>query len=96
MVEGLRCESRNFSIQSLPRAGIVRINFCQTCLKYSNRFADKAEKLLGATSNMAGVAGVSGQHEAFEAARLAVQQLRNECETLKADMKRHKSEHGDA
>ena len=39
---------------------------------------------------------MSGQHEAFETARLEVQQLRNECETLKADMKRHKSEHGDA
>jgi hypothetical protein len=45
---------------------------------------------------MAGVAGVSGKHEVFEAARLEVQRLRGECDTLKADLKRHKSEHGDA
>jgi hypothetical protein len=68
---------------------------CQTCLDYSNRLAVKAEELL-ATSNMAGVAGVSGRRETFDAATLEVQRLRTECETLKADMKRHKSEHGDA
>jgi hypothetical protein len=72
------------------------MKFCQTCFDYSNQFAVKAEELLAATSNMAGVAGVSGRRETFDAARLEVQQRRNECETLKADMKRHKSEHGDA
>jgi hypothetical protein len=43
---------------------------------------------------MAGVAGVSGKRETFDAATLEVQRLRTECETLKAEIKRHKSEHG--
>jgi hypothetical protein len=72
------------------------MKFCQTCFDYSNQFAVKAEELLAATSNMAGVAGVSGRRETFDAATLEVQRLRTECETLKADMKRHKSEHGNA
>lgn len=70
------------------------MQFCQTCLDFSERFAAKTEELLGATSNMAGVAGV-GQHKAFEAARLEVQRLRSECETLKAEIARHKLEHSD-
>jgi hypothetical protein len=72
------------------------MKFCHTCLDFSNRFAVKTEELLGATSNLAGVAGVSGKHGVFEEARLEVHRLRTECETLKADMKRHQSEHGDA
>ena len=66
------------------------------CIDYLNRFAAKTEELLGATSNMAGVAGVRGKRGVFEAARLEVQRLRTECDTLKADMKRHESEHSDA
>jgi hypothetical protein len=72
------------------------MKFCQTCLDFSNRFAAKAEQLLSETSKMAGLAGADGQREAFEAARSEVQRLRGECDTIKADMKRHKSEHGHA
>jgi hypothetical protein len=72
------------------------MKFCQTCLDFSNRFAAKAEELLVATSDMAGMAGVRGKHEAFEAGRVEVQRLRGECDTVKADMKRHQSEHGHA
>jgi hypothetical protein len=72
------------------------MKFCQTCLDFSNRFAAKAEELLIATSDMAGMAGVRGKHEVFEAARREVSRLRGECDTIKGDIKRHKSEHGDA
>jgi uncharacterized RmlC-like cupin family protein len=71
------------------------MKFCPTCLDFSNRFAGKIEELLVATSNMAGVAGVVGRRDAFQAARLEVQRLRTECKILKAEMKRHKSEHRD-
>jgi hypothetical protein len=71
------------------------MKFCQTCLDFSNRFAAQTEELLDVTSNMAGVAGVSGMHEVFEAARPEVQRLRGEGETLKAEMRRHQSEHRD-
>jgi hypothetical protein len=73
-----------------------QMKFCQTCLDFSNRFAAKTEKLLAATSDMAGMAGVGSKPEAFEAARVEVQRLRGDCATLKADMKRHKSEHDHA
>jgi hypothetical protein len=66
-----------------------------TCLDFSNQFAAKAEQLLGATPKMAGFAGV-GKRELFEAARLEVQRLRAECDTVRADMKRHQAEHDDA
>jgi outer membrane murein-binding lipoprotein Lpp len=70
------------------------MRFCQTCIDFSSRFAASTEQLLAATSKMAGVAGV-GQREAFEAATAEVQRLRSECDALKMDMKRHKSEHCD-
>jgi hypothetical protein len=69
------------------------VKFCQTCLDLSNRFAAKTEQLLGATSDMAGVAGVVGKREVFEAARVEADRLRTECDILKADLKRHRSEH---
>jgi hypothetical protein len=69
------------------------MKFCQTCLEFSNLFAAKTEHLLGATSAMAGVAGVDGKREVFEAARVEAGRLRTECDILKADMKRHRSEH---
>jgi hypothetical protein len=74
----------------------LKIRFCQRCLDFSNQFAAKAEQLLGATSDLAGVAGVGSKREVFEAARLEVQRLRAECDTVKADMKRHQAEHDDA
>jgi hypothetical protein len=69
------------------------MKFCQTCLDLSNRFAAKTEQLLAATSDMAEAAGVDGKREVFEAARLKARRLRTECDLLKADMKRHQSEH---
>jgi hypothetical protein len=69
------------------------MKFCQTCLEFSNLFAAKTEQLLGATSDMAGVAGMDGKREVFEAARLEAGRLHTECDILKADMKRHQSEH---
>src|SRR4051794_2284031 len=69
------------------------MKFCQTCLDLSNLFAARTEQLLGATSDMAEVAGVSGKREIFEAARVKARRLRTECDILKADMKRHQSEH---
>jgi hypothetical protein len=69
------------------------MKFCQTCLDFSNRFAAKTEQLLGATSAMAEVAGVDGKREVFGAARVEARRLRTECDILKADMKRHQSEH---
>jgi hypothetical protein len=68
------------------------MKFCQTCLDFSNRFAGKIAELLGATSDMAGLAGVGGKREAFQAARAEVERLRGECDTIKAEMKHHKSE----
>jgi hypothetical protein len=62
----------------------------------SNLYAAKAEQLLGAKSDMAGVAGLGSKREVFEAARLEVQRLRTECNSVKADLKRHQSEHGNA
>jgi hypothetical protein len=44
---------------------------------------------------MAGIAGI-GKREAFEAARVEVQRLHHECDSVKADMKRHQSERGHA
>jgi hypothetical protein len=72
----------------------MHIKFCQTCLDFSNRFAAKTEQLLVTTSDMMGVAGISSKCEVFEAARLEVERLRAECDTVKADMKRHLVEHG--
>jgi hypothetical protein len=72
------------------------MKFCQTCLDFSNQLAAKTEELLRATSEMAGIAGAHGKHEAFEAARVEVQRLRGECDTVKADMKRHQSQRGHA
>jgi hypothetical protein len=72
------------------------MKFCQTCLDFSNRFAAKAAELLGATSDMAGLAGVGGKREVFEAARVEVQRLRSDCDNIKAALRRHKSEHGHA
>jgi hypothetical protein len=69
------------------------MKFCQTCLEFSNLFAAKTERLLGATSDMAEVAGVGGKREVFDAARVEAGRLRTECDILKADMKRHRSEH---
>jgi hypothetical protein len=69
------------------------MKFCQTCLDFLNRFAAKTEQLLGATSDMAGVAGVGGKSEVFEAARREVQRLLTERDTVKAEMTRHQSEH---
>jgi hypothetical protein len=71
------------------------MKFCQTCLDFSNLYAAKTEELLAATSDMAGIAG-HGKRWAFEAARVEVQRLRDECDTIKADMKRHQSEAGHA
>ena len=61
------------------------MKFCQTCLDLSNRFAAKTEQL-GATSDMAEVAGVDGKREVFEATRLEARRLRTECDILKADI----------
>jgi hypothetical protein len=69
------------------------MKFCRTCLDFSNRFAAKTEQLLGTTSDMAEVAGVDGKREVFEAARVEARRLRTECDILKADIKRHQSEH---
>jgi hypothetical protein len=69
------------------------MKFCQTCLDFANRFAAKTEQLLGATSDMAEVAGVDGKREVFEAAKVQARRLRTDCDTLKTDMKRHQSEH---
>jgi hypothetical protein len=74
----------------------MHIKFCQTCLDFSNQFAAKTEQLLVATSDLAGIAGVGRKREVFEAARLEVQRMRAECDTVKAAMKRHQAEHGDA
>jgi hypothetical protein len=71
------------------------MKFCQTCLDFSNLYAAKTEELLAATSDMAGMAG-HGERGAFEAARVQVQRLHEECDSVKADMKCHKSEHGHA
>jgi hypothetical protein len=71
------------------------MKFCQTCLDFSNLYAAKAEEMLAATSDMAGIAGI-GKREAFEAARVEVQRLHDECDSVKADMKRHQSERGHA
>jgi hypothetical protein len=72
-----------------------QMKFCQTCLDFSNRFAVKTGELLAATSDMAEMAG-HGRRGAFEAVRVEVQRLRGECDAIKADMKRHKSERGHA
>jgi hypothetical protein len=69
------------------------MKFCQTCLDFSNVYAAKTEELLAATSDMAGMAG-HGKRGAFEAARVRVQRLHEECDAVKADMKRHQSERG--
>ena len=71
------------------------MKFCQACLDFSNLYAAKTEELLAVTSDMAGMAG-HGKRGAFEAARVEVQRLRGECDTIKADMKRHKSGRGHA
>jgi hypothetical protein len=57
---------------------------------------DEGRRTSGCTSNVAGVAGMSGRRETFDLATLQVQRLRTECDTPKADMKRRQSEHGDA
>jgi hypothetical protein len=72
------------------------MKFCQACLNFSNLYAAKTDELLSATSEMAGLAGVGGNRKAFEAAKIEVQRLRGECDTIKADMKRHQSEAGHA
>jgi predicted RNA-binding protein with PIN domain len=73
----------------------MKVKFCPTCLNFCNQFAAKTEQLLVATSDMAGAAGIRSKREVFEAARVEVQRLRAECETVKAAMKRHQTEHGD-
>jgi hypothetical protein len=77
------------------QAKLVQMRFCQTCLDFSNLYAAKTEELLAATSDMARIAGI-GKREAFEPARVEVQRLRDECDSVKADIKRHQSERGHA
>ena len=78
----------------MGKQAALQMKFCQTCLDFSNQFAAKTEQLLAATSDLAGMAGWGGKREAFEAAKLEVQRLRGECNTVKSDMKRHQSERG--
>lgn len=67
-----------------------QMKFCQACLEFSKLYAAKTGELLAATSDIAGHA----KRGAFEGARVEVQRLRGECDTIKADMKRHQSERG--
>ncbi len=77
----------------MAKQSVSPMKFSQTCLDFSNLYAAKTEELLDETSNLAGMAG-HGKRGAFEAARVEVQRLRGECETVKAGMKHHQSERG--
>jgi hypothetical protein len=67
------------------------MKFCATCRDLSERSADEAEKLLNATGDLAAMAG-KGDQQAFDAARIEVQGIRAQCQTLRADVARHRSE----
>lgn len=71
------------------------MKFCHTCLDFSSLYAAKTEELLAATSDMARMAG-AGKRGAFEAARVQVQRLHEECDRIRADMNRHQSKSGHA
>jgi len=54
---------------------------------------DIAVRLSIAAAEMADVAGVS-RNPAFVKAKLAAEQLRDECEQLRSDLSRHRLQHG--
>jgi hypothetical protein len=68
---------------------------CGTCRVLLNRLQDAKEKLVDATLRMRVLMG-TGRHEAFEAALRQTQSLQMECRVLRAEVERHKAQHGES
>jgi hypothetical protein len=65
---------------------------CQTCQALSDALYEAASRLSIASVHMHEVSG-QGKPELFNAAMLAAQSVRKECEALKSQLDRHKAEH---
>jgi hypothetical protein len=66
--------------------------FCDTCHALSDALLDATEKLAGATSRMAAIAG-TGDHAAFDAVKLEVKGLRYKRQGARRKLKRHRTQH---
>ncbi len=65
--------------------------YCETRNKLSEGLVDLSIKLSIAASQMADLAGDA---PAFAKAKTEVQQLRDECENVRAELDRHRAQHG--
>jgi hypothetical protein len=65
---------------------------CETCRILSESLNDARERYAVATLHMGELAG-AGSPDLFNTARLETQSLHLECEAIKAELKRHNTEH---
>jgi hypothetical protein len=65
---------------------------CETCRVLSESLLDATDKLAGATSRMAAIAG-TGDHASFNAVKVEVQGLRSKCQDTRLELKRHRVQH---
>lgn len=65
--------------------------YCETRNKLSEALVDLSIKLSIAASQMADLAGDAS---AFSKAKTEVQRLRDECDNLRAELDRHRAQHG--